>query len=303
MRDVLYEPSAGTLLAFLNANTQALPVDLYTFELQNGTVLHYTSTEIPLNVNGVDYIVGPTLTRSRTRFNVGISVDTMDLQIYADSSVLVGSVGIISALAFGLFDGANVSVAHAFYNSDLAFMGSILSFAGRVGQVSTQRGQATMQVRSHSELLDIMIPGDLYQPGCKNTLYDGYCKIGRSAAGTGGVVSGGLVATNNKFATGSIPTTSWIPPGGLAVRWADMGVVSFTSGLNAGVSRTVKRQTVSGGTSTLEFVSPFPYTIQVGDGFDCFPGCDKTLYTCQNKFANKVNFRGEPFIPAPESII
>lgn len=303
MREVLYEPSAGSLIAFLNANTQALPVDLYTFELQNGTTLRYTSCEIPLTVDGVTYLRGPTLTRSRTKFNVGISVDTMDLQIDADGSVLVGGMGIISAVALGMFDGANVSVAHAFYDSELQIKGTILSFAGRVGQVVTQRGHASIQVRSHSELLDIMIPGDLFQPGCKNTLFDNYCKISRQAAGTGGVVSGGLVATNNKFATSNVPTTSWTPPGGLAVRWADMGVVTFTSGPNAGVSRTIKRQTVSGGTSTLEFVSPFPATIGVGDAFDCFPGCDKTIYTCTNKYANKANFRGEPFVPAPESII
>ena len=28
------------------------------------------------------------------------------------------------------------------------------------------------------------------------------------------------------------------------------------------------------------------------------PGCDKTLSTCTTKFANSINFRGEPFIPS-----
>jgi len=28
------------------------------------------------------------------------------------------------------------------------------------------------------------------------------------------------------------------------------------------------------------------------------PGCDKRLVTCRTKFANRLNFRGEPHVPS-----
>ena len=37
----------------------------------------------------------------------------------------------------------------------------------------------------------------------------------------------------------------------------------------------------------------------VGDAFTVYPGCDKQQSTCA-LFGNSANFRGQPFIPAPE---
>jgi uncharacterized phage protein (TIGR02218 family) len=31
-----------------------------------------------------------------------------------------------------------------------------------------------------------------------------------------------------------------------------------------------------------------------GDGVTLYPGCDKTIDTCKNKFNNNLNFQGEP---------
>ena len=44
-----------------------------------------------------------------------------------------------------------------------------------------------------------------------------------------------------------------------------------------------------------------PAAPSAGDTFTCYPGCDRALLTCTNKFGNQVNFRGYPYIPSPES--
>jgi uncharacterized phage protein (TIGR02218 family) len=38
-------------------------------------------------------------------------------------------------------------------------------------------------------------------------------------------------------------------------------------------------------------------SIAAGDSFSIYPGCDKQQSTCQNKFANLINFRRFPYIP------
>ena len=38
-----------------------------------------------------------------------------------------------------------------------------------------------------------------------------------------------------------------------------------------------------------------------GDAFTAWPGCNRALSTCRNKFNNAGNFRGFPWIPVPET--
>jgi len=79
--------------------------------------------------------------------------------------------------------------------------------------------------------------------------------------------------------------------------WFDMGTVTFMSGANAGVSRTVK----SYSPGTLSFSLPWPNVPAVGDTFTAYAGCDKQQSTCGSKFSNLVRFSAEPFIPAAET--
>ncbi len=56
------------------------------------------------------------------------------------------------------------------------------------------------------------------------------------------------------------------------------------------------------GADTFELVLPMRNTIQVGDTYSVYPGCDKNWETCKTKFDNMMNFRGEPFIPQEQSV-
>ena len=46
-----------------------------------------------------------------------------------------------------------------------------------------------------------------------------------------------------------------------------------------------------------------PYEVQVGDTYVMKAGCDKSLGTCISKFANAVNFRGEPYLPGVDRLV
>jgi len=80
----------------------------------------------------------------------------------------------------------------------------------------------------------------------------------------------------------------------------DLGTVTFTSGLNTGVSRAVKLFT-SGTPATLAFALPWPNAVAPGDRFSICPGCDKQADTCTAKFSNLAHFSAEPYVPAPET--
>ena len=77
------------------------------------------------------------------------------------------------------------------------------------------------------------------------------------------------------------------------------GEVQWTSGANIGLSMEVKEYL--NGQVTL--MLPMPFTVQAGDTFKAIAGCDKTITTCCNRFANAVNFRGEPYIPGMDAIL
>ena len=65
----------------------------------------------------------------------------------------------------------------------------------------------------------------------------------------------------------------------------------------------VLSQTLIGAELNITLLEEPVRTVEVGNTFDIFAGCDKRFETCQAKFANAVNFRGFPHIPGQDTII
>jgi uncharacterized phage protein (TIGR02218 family) len=95
------------------------------------------------------------------------------------------------------------------------------------------------------------------------------------------------------LAIAAAASTSTIPPSAAPFT---RGLVTFTSGTNAGRRQEVKRH-VAGTEATLELWQPMAQAIAPGDAFTVTSGCDKHFATCQAKFDNAVNFRGFPHMP------
>lgn len=81
----------------------------------------------------------------------------------------------------------------------------------------------------------------------------------------------------------------------------DQGTITFTSGANSGITRTVRLYENASGQVLLWLA--LPNAPSAGDAFNIAPGCDKTLSTCTNKFGNSINYGAFPFIPPAESAI
>ncbi|AXQ69745.1 tail assembly protein [Caulobacter phage CcrSC] len=89
-----------------------------------------------------------------------------------------------------------------------------------------------------------------------------------------------------------IPT--YVPEGN---GYYDGGLITWETGKNAGKSQEIKSW--KDGVITT-FQRPF-YMPKEGDRMVIHPGCDKRRVTCKEKFANILNFRGEPDVPGQDS--
>ncbi|MBX6321728.1 MAG: DUF2163 domain-containing protein [Rhodospirillaceae bacterium] len=83
--------------------------------------------------------------------------------------------------------------------------------------------------------------------------------------------------------------------------WFAGGGLTWESGANAGRTCEVKTWTQAG--SLVELYLPVGYPVAPGDRFRIHPGCDKRLATCRDRFANILNFRGEPYVPGSDALM
>jgi uncharacterized phage protein (TIGR02218 family) len=282
------------------AGNQFLMAELYTFTLIGGTVLRYGDYDPALAVlvaNGNAFPAsGLKFKRTRTRQAVGLEVGSVDLEIFADANDATSHVNGISFQAFvlgGGLDGAIIEIDRCFMASwgDCAANGTLRWFYGRASDATPGRTSIKLTVKDLTEILNVTVPRDVYQPGCLNTLYDlNTCTLVKSSFAVAGTVASGssAVLINSGLAN--------------AAGDFDLGTITFTSGVNNGLSRSVKSYADNGlSAGQIALYLPLLAAAATGDTFNIYPGCDKTMARCSGRFANLANFRGQPFIPVPET--
>lgn len=278
--------ASPALVNFLNSSQQFYMADLYTLTLNGGFVVRYTSWDQDL-VLGANTFKTFRIERSKIRTVVGVEVDQLDVEIYADALDLLNGVPWFTAIQRGALDSALLKLERIFM-PDIGdtSLGSIFLFGGRVSDTNVSRTNATLTIKSELELLDTQLPRNLYQASCIHTLYNNGCALNKAAfAVTGTVTSSSLTSINTTLNN----TTDYFT----------LGTIKFTSGANNGVTRSVRYQ--SGG--AFVFALPLVSAPTPGDTFVAHPGCNKTKDTCQSKFNNVVNFRGFPYVPTPETVL
>ena len=291
--------ASDTLKAFLRSNRQFTICDLYTISVPtvtwSGGALHvqytdyrYSSTAYSVTYGGNVYTgADAIITRTKTRLTIGTEVDTLDLTVYADDTMMIGGIPFMQAVTRGSLDGARVRLDKGFINpTDLSIIGTVQMFSGRIAKADVSRSMAKISVNSDLELLNVAFPRNCYQAGCLNALYDGACGVSRSTYSASCTVSGATLSTIS--ITGAAAEYA-------AGHW-DLGVMIITSGDLSDTGRTIK--SFSGGALTL--TNPLSSVISPGTTLTLYAGCDKTMSTCAGRFSNLPNFRGLPYVPVPE---
>lgn len=284
--------SASPALLALLATRQFFSADLYNFALIGGGLLNYCSGDKDIVWNGITWSAGGTTgpyfdrkdNKAKCHWKIGTDVDQLIFDCLPGSSTIEGE-PFLSAVRQGVFDGAEMTLYRAFmptYGNTAA--GTVIMFVGRVAEIDAGRSLATFSINSHLELLNVQMPRNLYQSGCVNTLFDAGCTLNAADFAITGAAASGTTAS-------SINATL-----SQATGYFDLGQITFTSGENNGVSRSIKTYTHSS-PSNLTLIAPFPTAPAAADTFTIYPGCDKSQATCGSKFSNLLNFRGFPFIP------
>ena len=276
------------LIDLLHGSDEFLMADLFRITLSNGQILRHTNADMPVVWDGQTYEAHKLIIkRGATRVAVGLDVDSNTLEIAAEPDYRLEGLQWSEAALGGALDGARVVIERIFFSDWATPVGAVVIFSGRVSDVSGSRSAVKVDVKSDIELLNVSSPRNIYQSGCMRTLYDGGCKVNREKF----TVNGRVTANST---TGTELACNLTQADG----WFNQGVIKFTSGRNAGLSRTVKEHK----NGRLSFALRLPVPPQSGDVFKIYPGCDKRQETCGKKFDNIVHFRGFPYIPAADTI-
>lgn len=247
---------------------------------QDGVEIGFTDHDKPITFDSTDYdsIAGFTPTTVENKSNM--SVDNLDVegQIYPSKITEEDLLG-------GLYDYAEIEIFVVNYAN--LTQGKLVVKRGRLGEVNLSSQMFQAEVRGLTQHLSQTI-GEVFSPSCRAILGDGRCKVALAGFTASGTVT---EITNNQTFKASALTQD--------AGWFTGGEVVWTSGHNHDRRMEVKEFA----STQVVLALPMGKSIQVGDTFSIIAGCDKTRETCQSKFSNIINFRGEPDVPGTDAIL
>ncbi len=181
----------------------------------------------------------------------------------------------------GRWDYATIEMFEVNYN-DLT-MGRNLIRKGTLGELTGTRRGYKAELRGQFQKLSRRIVR-VTTKDCSARLGDARCGVNVVPYTVTGSVD---TATSQRQFTDTARTE--------AANWFTAGKLTWTSGLNTGLSMEVKRSTAAG---VIELHETMPFEVQVGDEYSMYAGCTRRFEEdCVGKFANGINFRGFPYLP------
>lgn len=247
----------------------------------DGTVYRLTEHDRDLVVDGDTFYATASFDPSTIKGAADMSVSDMDVLGAFDTELITAH-----DLIGGLLHGAAFWVGEVLW--DAPEEGVDIHQFGWLGRVRETGGKFAAELHGLTQRLQQTI-GEVYQPTCRATLGDSRCGVDLAPWTISSEVSS--VTSRREFAVtglGLPDTDTWF-----------QGMLTWTSGENDGLSMDVK---TSDGFSVTLFL-PMPFEVAEGDTFTITAGCNKTLDTCRDKFANVLNFRAEPHVPVSDDLV
>ena len=275
----------------------------------DGTVLGFTTHDQDIvyqaaeDASSVTYQGSTGLTNAACASSCDLSVDNTEVTGFLESELITEA-----DIRAGLYD--NALIWHRVVNWTDLTMGDMIVRVGYLGTVKMVNGVFTAELRGLTQKLSTAI-GSTYGPVCRAELGsnsagdDGswrpwYCNVNLFSYQQSGSVMSSPDAMTLVPVSGLLMVGSTTPTAPADAGWFDNGMVTFTSGVNAGLSFEIK----SWDGTNLSMFLPFENQPYPGDTFTLTPGCDHTASaTGCLKFNNISNLRAEPFIPGLDLIM
>lgn len=218
----------------------------------------------------------------------GFSASAVEFSLNGDVSNATFSIAFTDSvisrddLRRGLYDNAKVELFWVNYEDTT--QGGIIALRGAVGQTDYTNelvGSIELNGLWRQGAQDI---GQVYTPHCRADFCDAKCKL----KATDHTYNAAVAAVTSKYAFTATALVN-------SAAQFKLGLVTFLTGRNAGLSYEVRDFDPATGTLTL-FLSP-AFPVAAADTFKVLAGCMKTPDMCRATYSNMINFRGEPFVP------
>jgi uncharacterized phage protein (TIGR02218 family) len=245
----------------------------WRLERRDGVALGFTTHDRDLVIGGLIYRAAPGMLPSSITRSDGFDLDTVDVQ-----GALIADAITAADLKAGRWDGAAVSV---FMIDWEAPDGETLALArGELGEVLIRGDAFEAELKGPTAALDRAVV-EQTSPECRARLGDKRCRIDlTSRTRLARIVS----------VTGESAIEVDISAADDAWRY---GRLRWLSGANSGLERAI----MGSADSRITLRDPPDFAALPGDLVELTEGCDRRLATCVSRFANAVNFRGEPHLP------
>lgn len=246
----------------------------WRLDRRDGVALGFTSHDRSLVIGGLLYSPAPGMLPSAVSLSDGFEVDTLDVSGALTSDAIRGD-----DLAAGRWDGARVRLFAVDWTDPA---GAQLPLArGELGDVTVRDGSFSAELRGATALLERPVV-EATSPECRAELGDGRCRIAMAGRRRIVAVTAVVDAATIEVAAAEPSANAY---GYGRLRWID--------GPNSGTASAILR---SAGARIVLRDAPY-FAMEAGVLVEVSEGCDKLFATCRARFANALNFRGEPYLP------
>jgi uncharacterized phage protein (TIGR02218 family) len=245
----------------------------WRIERRDGVTLGYTSHDRELEIGGLLYRSTPGMLPSAIALTDGFDESGLEVSGALRSEAITAA-----DLHAGRWDGAAAAVFMVDWE---ALEAEPIDVArGDLGDVSISRNAFEAELRGLAAALDRPVV-EQTSPECRAELGDKRCRVD-------------LAPLTFVARIAAVPSTTSLElsaqPAGRRFRH---GKIRWLSGENSGLG--VGLVSCDSALVTLRDVPHF--LPAEGDLVEIVEGCDKSIATCSDRFANALNFRGEPHLP------
>jgi uncharacterized phage protein (TIGR02218 family) len=246
----------------------------WRLERADGVTMGFTSHDKDIVHHGLLLRASPGMKPTTIVESLGFDNDGLDV-----NGALTSDSICTADLMAGRWDRAYVEIFLFDWTDPQA--GSRLLAAGHLGTISFSNDDFEAEFRGLKQILDRSIVPQT-SPSCRAGFCDPACGLNRERF--------------RYLATCSGLSAGWLlldMPPGIAQNGFAYGTARWLNGLNSGLSFDIMASNSTGIMPALVQ----DYQVRSGDRIEIVEGCDKQIGTCASRFANGINFRGEPYLP------
>lgn len=239
---------------------------------RDGVTLGFTSHDRDLWFAGVRHRAAPGMLPSALRRTSDLQADSAEVQGALTHDAIADT-----DLAAGRFDNAAIEIGAV----DWETLDAEVLYRGEIGTISREAGAFTAQLLSAKSALDAD-PIPYTSPTCRAPFCGPGCTLSAARFTHEAQVASVDPEANSVTFTGG-PAAADMLDGSL--RWID--------GPQAGI----RMEVVNADDAGLVLDIALDPALALGTRALLREGCDHTLATCAARFANAINFQGEPYLP------